>query len=832
MAVRRHGEAENPGPTLTIGTTNPTGLNGKALYISTLAPGIWNVSETHLAAGAIRPFDRQLKFHAQNDNRLQSLLHSLRAGGQEATHQLYRAEGSPGLIPDTTPDLDILERIFHDYQYNFRSFESWNLRQRIKCNKTRMQEHHARIFKAIKPARRDPIDRLVQKTTATIIAVSSDGTQILTDQPFKKADHTSWWVDNTPANVTQLTSDTYQIDTDLLLVVGQQLHQHIHITEDAKIQATLGHYWSERWSKHQNLPPEAWDRIYGFIKAFVPRGAIAPPPLQLQQWDQSLQRFRKHTARGSDGYGLTDLTNMSAPLRQAHVNLLTNIEHGAQWPQQLLTGFAHGIAKCPEAEEVSQFRPIIVLSMIYRNWASLRARQGLSKLSQLMDCPAFGFLPSREAQEIWLPLQALIELRAQQDQPLVGCVADVEKAFNHLPRLPIKQVAKHVGFPSDFVEAWHRFLTGFSRRFVVHDTIGTPLFSNCGYPEGCPLSCLAMVLVDWCYHLYQSHFSPRATSISFVDNLEIVSNQPGALLQAVVSQDTFLEMFQLSIDADKTYLWAVQPQHRKQLALLGRRISQKDKDLGGHMTYGARRKTAHHPDLLAGLHPIWALLKKINLPSFNKYFILFQAIWPKIFHSAPIEDLSTASIKQLSTNKLDAYGTILLYVYESGYYSLVHGVSKQMTLTFRIAATVTYGKNFISICLDLHLVNFKYCIYQVMVIRTSVKTQPMNGQLDGTTPQTQPLSMQIKGVTLTLHYFGATMSRLNVISYTDSAFCRAFILPLPNPMTGEKKPSITSKPLTTSPMTRSRCPMHIVKGRLDGSLRLAQNGQRTLQDQQ
>ena len=71
--------------------------------------------------------------------------------------------GQPRTHPDTTPDLDILERIFHDYQYNFRSFESWNLCQRIKCNKTHMQEHRARIFKAIKPARRDPIDRLVQK---------------------------------------------------------------------------------------------------------------------------------------------------------------------------------------------------------------------------------------------------------------------------------------------------------------------------------------------------------------------------------------------------------------------------------------------------------------------------------------------------------------------------------------------------------------------------------------------------------------------------------------------------------------------------------------------
>ena len=223
-------------------------------------------------------------------------------------------------------------------------------------------------------------------------------------------------------------------------------------------------------------------------------------------------------------------------------------------------------------------------------------------------------------------------------------------------RVPIKQIAKHVGFPSNFVEAWHRFLVGFSRRFCVHDTVGGPLFSNCGYPEGCPLSCLAMALVDWCYHLYQSHFSPRATSASFVDNLEIVANHPGALLHAVVTQDAFLEMFQLRIDLDKTYLWAVHPQHRQQLQLMGRRMSLKDKDLGGQMTYGARRRTAHHPDILAGLQPTWTLLKKLNVPTFNKHLVLYQALWPRVFHSAPIEDFSTANIKSLRTAAVRATG--------------------------------------------------------------------------------------------------------------------------------------------------------------------------------
>ena len=653
----------------------PVRRQPQAPILRSSRPGEEHLASDVISRAVLRWF-RQLR-------RLQSMHHALKAGGQGPTHQLYRTElwhailhapgfqptfcewwptrkhqfqGSPPHLPLYAPSLDLMHNIYNDFRYNFRSFESWNLRQKSKCNQARLQQHHHRIFKAIKPAMREPIDRLVEKHTVAILAVSADGTQIHTDAPLESRPQATWWVDGTPATVKQLSQDTFEIESDLLLVKGQQLHQHHHLSSESQIHSTLEQFWQKRWSKHADLPQEAWKRIFGFVKAYVPKGAINLPRLQLSQWDNTLNKFKAHAARGPDGYGRLDLINMPPQLKQAHLDLLHRIEHGEQWPQQLLNGHAHGLAKCVEAEEVSQYRPIIILSMIYRTWSSIRARQGLQQLEQLMDCPAFGFLPTREAQEIWLPLQGLIELRAQQSQPLVGCVADVEKAFNHLPRGPIKQIAKHVGFDADFVEAWHRFLLGFSRRFKIRDTVGSPLFSNCGYPEGCPLSCLAMALTDWCYHLYQAHFAPRATSISFVDNLEILAHTPGALLQAMVAQETFLDMFQLSIDLDKTYLWAVHPRDRQQLGLLKHRISLKDKDLGGHMTYGPRRRVAHHPTLVQNLQPTWSLLRRLRAPGLCKTHVLVQSMWPKIFHSAPIEDFSLQLIKQLRTAAVRALG--------------------------------------------------------------------------------------------------------------------------------------------------------------------------------
>ena len=67
--VLRFGEALHPGPTLRIGTTNPSGANGKSQYIADLPPGIWDLSETHLTTDSIKSFDKQLKFHTRAAHR-------------------------------------------------------------------------------------------------------------------------------------------------------------------------------------------------------------------------------------------------------------------------------------------------------------------------------------------------------------------------------------------------------------------------------------------------------------------------------------------------------------------------------------------------------------------------------------------------------------------------------------------------------------------------------------------------------------------------------------------------------------------------------------------
>lgn len=69
------GEADNPGPTLQIGTTNTAGIRRKESHLLALGPGIWCVSETHLTDVTQRSSDATFRSLARDLNRSPKILY-------------------------------------------------------------------------------------------------------------------------------------------------------------------------------------------------------------------------------------------------------------------------------------------------------------------------------------------------------------------------------------------------------------------------------------------------------------------------------------------------------------------------------------------------------------------------------------------------------------------------------------------------------------------------------------------------------------------------------------------------------------------------------------
>ena len=196
---------------------------------------------------------------------------------------------------------------------------------------------------------------------------------------------------------------------------------------------------------------------------------------------------------------------MPDDLLQHLLAICEHAEHSGEWPAAAIAAVVMALEKIPGAGRVNQFRPIAVLSLTYRVWATKKA---LTHLSQFLPPTMFGMAPGRSAQSVWYFLQQTIETAHLAGDTLCGVVSDLEKAFNFLPRLPVLAYAVHMGLPFPVVRGWTAAVSTLSRRFKVHNCFGPPIASLTGFPENKPMSCVAMSLVCLGYHSFLSSVAP------------------------------------------------------------------------------------------------------------------------------------------------------------------------------------------------------------------------------------------------------------------------------------------------------------------------------------
>ena len=594
--------------------------------------------------------------------RLQSLVHSLRAGKSSAEAQVYRADlwhricecrsfcggfrvwwsrrhvqlqGSPQDLPRAVPSAEVGALIYEDFQSNFRAFEAWNNRNRGKALQNKYEGDREQLFKELQRPRPDKVDTMHCVRVYSILEVDNHSNQVALEHPADARGASTWKLDGLPCKVHSFDGPVCSIEFEQQPEIGQELEQHQLLSQVEHIQQEFRQHWEPRWQKHAHTPPDAWQRVVGFCTAFLPSCSFDLQPISVETWVRTLRKYKATAARGADGFAKMDLLSMPHAFTVEILNLLELIEAGVlNWPEQMLIGLIMSLDKHNQKAGPDAFRPICVLSLVYRTYASIRARQLLKLIAQVIDGDAHGFLPAHETKQLWISVQASIELAVLQGQDLLGFGADLVKAFNGLPRVPVFHAARCVGIPDSLLRAWGSFLGGLRRHFVIRHEVGEPIQSHTGFPEGDPLSTVAMVLVDWCWHLYMHHFSPSCVPLSFVDNLTCLAHDAAELAQTLAQTECFADMWDLELDRQKTFVWALQPTSRKTLKALGLTVVDCARDLGGLMTYGKRVRVSIRDEMCAALAPMWQRLKKSRAPTAQKVALLPIKFWSSLLHGA------------------------------------------------------------------------------------------------------------------------------------------------------------------------------------------------------
>ena len=430
----------------------------------------------------------------------------------------------------------------------------------------------------------------------------------------------------------------------------------MHGTPQAVFQE-FANLWEPMWQKHLHDAPTKWDPFVQQLTETVPKVAqiMDLPEITTDQWITAVRSKKARTATGPDGVSRTDLLRMPPSLQDELVRQVLLCEKGHQhWPPEQLIGHITAVEKKEGASLPGEFRPITVLTVPYRTWASIRAKQCLKFLDKWADSGLRGNRPRQSTATIWWQISQEIEASIYTEQPLSGFVTDVCMAFNTLARPVVYACAIHFGLPLPFVRAWHTAVADIQRHFIVGGACSPGIQACTGYPEGDPLSVVAMVLINMAMHELLHHHVMPLQVISFVDNWECKSSEAQATCRAYAAMEQFAQMIDVKLDHQKTHFWAVQSQDRKYLQAQNHAVSHHAADLGGHVNYTRKITNYTIRSRIQKAKVFWNLLYRSASPYQQKLRAICTVAWPRSLHGVSNVTLGDEHLGRLRTAMMNA----------------------------------------------------------------------------------------------------------------------------------------------------------------------------------
>ena len=601
-----------------------------------------------------------VKLHFRQARRLQSLLHAARAGKQTPQATEYRvslwtailkARGfqhsfgdwwqklektfpeSPAILPSSVPDMEIVELLYQEFMIHFRRLERFHVSERTRLLKEKYQVSLKQLFRELRPQTKNTPDVFVDEKQFEVIDIDHDQGLLRLEPCPEHHDDDLWLCEGFSVQIVGFDGAICKVQTEAPVELGDFLVQKSFSRTISQVHQKLVNFWQPRWQRMADLPDEVWSRVLAFAQSYFPRFELELHRLSQQEWRDAVVHMKKGAARGLDGFSRSDLHWMSDQHLHWLLQMLDKVESGDQeWPEQLLHATVICLEKFTGACQAGSFRPISIFSVIYRVWSGLRTRQMLTLLRQVLPSGIHGFVPGAETAEIWLQTQGQIELAHQEQASLIGLSADLQKAFNHIGRRQTRILAEKVGVSNRIIVPWNKFISKVQRRFDVRGCLSEPLVSTSGYPEGCPMSILGMILANWAHHQYQAVFSPNVNTYSFVDNLTLTSRSCEELVHGFVTTSTFYKMWGLEIDDSKTFVWATTSEARQQLKALNYPVAHTKLELGGVMTFTRKNRISPLRQRDMPIEDKWKKLTRSQAPTEQKLKVIPIAIWAALLH--------------------------------------------------------------------------------------------------------------------------------------------------------------------------------------------------------
>ena len=244
-------------------------------------------------------------------------------------------------------------------------------------------------------------------------------------------------------------------------------------------------------------------------------------------------RCKTATAGSLDGWGWRELKSLPVPWFDDLARIFAKVEELGVWPEGLLDPYIAMILKVGGDSTPLGQRPLSVIPVVYRVWASARMKQLEGWFQSWVPSSVYSAGNGRSSVEAWYTTALDIEevLAGAVDTHVHIFVADVVKSFDTVDRSILDRVLSSLGLPAWFRHAYFEYHSHVRLRFKLAAGLDQPWTRDGGIPQGCPLSMMFIVALylPWCSYLdAQYGVSPQL----YVDNLKCVSRDPDLLLRA------------------------------------------------------------------------------------------------------------------------------------------------------------------------------------------------------------------------------------------------------------------------------------------------------------
>ena len=615
-----------------------------------------------------RPGDKQPAFlgsciqHAQwlkQLRRLQSYLRLARAPVLTATHRAHlfglwtsirRAPGfypsfeqwwsqralglgDPSAIPPEPPDASVAELLYAGFLLDFEHLEAALNSARSHANRLAKASDVQAMYRSVQRDVPVQVDTLVGVVSATVLEVDTDECALVT------AESPSWNLEcpiihsTGPISIIHAEQDKVWVDSCAGVNPGDMVSQTTYTSMLPDLFEAFESFWSRLWNKHADVPDSQWDNIIGFAASQLRPLPPSRPVFTTNSVRRCLLRKSARSATGLDGVARADLLALSDPDLTLLLRTFDLAGCSGVWPQQTLNGYVRSLAKTIDPQGVGHFRPITVFSAWYRTWSSISARHWIAQLSSVVDPFLCGNAVGCRAGMVWRYVLEQVEAAHRDNVPVCGFSADIVKAFNVLPRRPAFAAAKLLGIDQSTLVAWAGALSGFKRHFVIRGSYSPGVESCNGFPEGCAMSCVSMMILTQLFHRWLACCNALFRPVSYVDNWAVILHNVDHMRQATEAVDRFAALLQIQLDAAKSFTWCTHADGRHQLRSQGFSVKLGTRELGAHVVYTRQLANKTAVDRLKDLSDFWIKLAATWCSFRQKVTLVTRVAWPRAFHA-------------------------------------------------------------------------------------------------------------------------------------------------------------------------------------------------------